>query len=303
MNSPLTTGTLVRAHWRRPAAPRVPAHERTRFARSLWNAETKNGQKTMKPTTPARITPRLSSRPYSRWLRLSHSYHTRALPADSVLRWGRLRRKRRRSAGPAGGTDLSEARHRGHRALVRPPPAAIVARLNYLLSYATFNGMQIRTCRRSTEPAWVAQSGAPPAASAPGREYVMILHILGLSRLYWRWEGPYSALINQFHDSAYSTPPPAVQPNWVLDADPARVGPAPESSIDCARLMLLTAKSAARGLDVVRTRQYTAAKCLSDFASPATRARYAVRIRTSGKNSQTLHRIKEAVPWLRQYSE
>jgi tripartite-type tricarboxylate transporter receptor subunit TctC len=53
-------------------------------------------------------------------------------------------------------------------------PAAIVARLNYLLSYANFNGMQIRTCRRSTEPAWVAQSGAPPAASAPGREYDMI---------------------------------------------------------------------------------------------------------------------------------
>jgi hypothetical protein len=53
-------------------------------------------------------------------------------------------------------------------------PAAIVARLNYPLSYANFNGMQIRACRRSTEPAWVAQSGAPPAASAPEREYVMI---------------------------------------------------------------------------------------------------------------------------------
>jgi tripartite-type tricarboxylate transporter receptor subunit TctC len=38
-------------------------------------------------------------------------------------------------------------------------PAAIVTRLNYLLSYANFNGMQIRACRRSTEPAWVAQSG------------------------------------------------------------------------------------------------------------------------------------------------
>ena len=36
-------------------------------------------------------------------------------------------------------------------------PAAIVARLNYLLSYANFNGMQIRACRRSTEPAWVAR--------------------------------------------------------------------------------------------------------------------------------------------------
>ena len=45
-------------------------------------------------------------------------------------------------------------------------PAAIVARLNYPLSYANFNGMQIRACRRSTEPAWVAQSGAPPAASS-----------------------------------------------------------------------------------------------------------------------------------------
>jgi tripartite-type tricarboxylate transporter receptor subunit TctC len=45
-------------------------------------------------------------------------------------------------------------------------PAAIIARLNYLLSYANFNGMQIRACRRSTEPAWVAQSGAPPAASS-----------------------------------------------------------------------------------------------------------------------------------------
>jgi hypothetical protein len=58
-------------------------------------------------------------------------------------------------------------------------PAAIVARLNYLLSYANFNGMQIRACRRSTEPAWVAQSGAPPAASAPGREYVMIPYDVG----------------------------------------------------------------------------------------------------------------------------
>jgi hypothetical protein len=50
-------------------------------------------------------------------------------------------------------------------------PAAIVARLNYLLSFANFNGMQIRACRRSTEPAWVAQSGAP--AAAPGREYLI----------------------------------------------------------------------------------------------------------------------------------
>jgi hypothetical protein len=33
-------------------------------------------------------------------------------------------------------------------------PAAIVARLNYLLSYANFNGMQIRACRQSTEPGW-----------------------------------------------------------------------------------------------------------------------------------------------------
>jgi hypothetical protein len=39
--------------------------------------------------------------------------------------------------------------------------------------------MQIRACRRSTEPAWVAQSGAPPAASAPGREYVMIPYDVG----------------------------------------------------------------------------------------------------------------------------
>jgi hypothetical protein len=31
-------------------------------------------------------------------LRLTQSYHTRALPADSAL-WGRLRRKRRRSPG------------------------------------------------------------------------------------------------------------------------------------------------------------------------------------------------------------
>jgi hypothetical protein len=54
------------------------------------------------------------------------------------------------------------------------PAAAIIARLNYLRSYANFNGMQIRAFRGSTEPAWVAQSGAPPAASAPGRQYVMI---------------------------------------------------------------------------------------------------------------------------------
>jgi Tripartite tricarboxylate transporter family receptor len=31
-------------------------------------------------------------------MRVSQSYHTRALPADSAL-WGRLRRKRRRSPG------------------------------------------------------------------------------------------------------------------------------------------------------------------------------------------------------------
>jgi len=44
-------------------------------------------------------------------------------------------------------------------------PAAIVVRLNYPLSYANFNGMQIR----STEPAWMAQSGGPAAASIAGR--------------------------------------------------------------------------------------------------------------------------------------
>jgi hypothetical protein len=45
-------------------------------------------------------------------------------------------------------------------------PAAIVARLSYPLSYANFKGMLIRACRRSTEPAWVAQSGAPAAPAS-----------------------------------------------------------------------------------------------------------------------------------------
>src|SRR5271167_5144020 len=113
-------------------------------------------------------------------MRLTQSYHTRALPADSAL-WGRLRRKRRRSPGLPEVPTFQKA---GIKGLVIEPwfgvfvpagtPAAIVARLNYLLSYANFNGMQIRACRRSTEPTWVARSGAPPAASAPGREYVMI---------------------------------------------------------------------------------------------------------------------------------
>jgi len=51
-------------------------------------------------------------------MRLSQSYHTRALPADSAL-WGRDAKEA--LAGPAGGTDLSEGRHQriGHRAVVR----------------------------------------------------------------------------------------------------------------------------------------------------------------------------------------
>jgi hypothetical protein len=87
---------------------------------------------------------------------------------------GRLRRNDGKAlAGPAGVPTFQKA---GIKGLVIEPwfgvfvpagtPAAIVARLNYLLSYANFNGMQIRACRRSTEPAWVAQSGAPPAASS-----------------------------------------------------------------------------------------------------------------------------------------
>jgi hypothetical protein len=85
-----------------------------------------------------------------------------------------LRRKRRRSPGLPEVATFQKA---GIKGLVIEPwfgvfvrAAAIIARLNYLLSYANFNGMQIRACKRSTEPAWVA----PPAASAPGREYVMI---------------------------------------------------------------------------------------------------------------------------------
>jgi tripartite-type tricarboxylate transporter receptor subunit TctC len=71
-----------------------------------------------------------------------------------------------RLAGPAGGPTFQKA---GMKGLVIEPwfgvfvpagtPAAIVARLNYPLSYANFNGMQIR----STEPAWMAQSGGPAA--------------------------------------------------------------------------------------------------------------------------------------------
>ena len=109
-------------------------------------------------------------------MRLTQSYHTRALPADSAL-WGRLRRKRRRSPGLPEVPTFQKA---GIKGLVIEPwfgvfvpagtPAAIVARLNYPLSYANFNGMQIR----STEPAWMAQSGGPAAASAPERECDMI---------------------------------------------------------------------------------------------------------------------------------
>ena len=80
-------------------------------------------------------------------------------------------------AGPAGVPTFQKA---GIKGLVIEPwfgvfvpagtPAAIVARLNYPLSYANFNGMQVR----STEPAWMAQSGGPAAASAPERECDMI---------------------------------------------------------------------------------------------------------------------------------
>jgi hypothetical protein len=45
------------------------------------------------------------------------------------------------------------------------PAAAIVARLSYPLSYGNFNGMQIRACRGVP-----SQSGALPAASAPGQK-------------------------------------------------------------------------------------------------------------------------------------
>ena len=39
-------------------------------------------------------------------------------------------------------------------------PAAIVARLNYPLSYANFNGMQIRTCRRiPSQLGWPSRDG------------------------------------------------------------------------------------------------------------------------------------------------
>jgi hypothetical protein len=71
---------------------------------------------------------------------MMRSYHTRALPADSAL-WGRLRRKRRRSPGLPEVPTFQKA---GIKGLVIEPwfvPAAIVARL---MSYANFNGMQIR---------------------------------------------------------------------------------------------------------------------------------------------------------------
>jgi tripartite-type tricarboxylate transporter receptor subunit TctC len=102
-------------------------------------------------------------------MRLSQSYHTRGLPADSAL-WGRLRR----NASP-GLPEVATFQKAGIKGFIEPwfgvfvpagTPAAIVTRLNCLLSYANFNGMQIRACRRSTEPAWVAQSGAPPAPSS-----------------------------------------------------------------------------------------------------------------------------------------
>jgi tripartite-type tricarboxylate transporter receptor subunit TctC len=79
-----------------------------------------------------------------------------------------LRRKRRRSPGLPEVQTFQKAGIKG--LVIEPwfgvfvPAAAIVARLNYLLSYANFNGMQIRACRRSTEPSWVAQSGAAAAA-------------------------------------------------------------------------------------------------------------------------------------------
>jgi hypothetical protein len=53
-------------------------------------------------------------------------------------------------------------------------PAAIVVRLNYPLSYANFNGMQIRACRRvPSQLGWPSRWGRP-AASAPERECDMI---------------------------------------------------------------------------------------------------------------------------------
>jgi tripartite-type tricarboxylate transporter receptor subunit TctC len=81
-----------------------------------------------------------------------------------------LRRKRRRSPGLPEVQTFQKAGIKG--LVIEPwfgvfvPAAAIVARLNYLLSYANFNGMQIRACRRSTEPAWVAPPAARIAASS-----------------------------------------------------------------------------------------------------------------------------------------
>jgi tripartite-type tricarboxylate transporter receptor subunit TctC len=79
---------------------------------------------------------------------------------------GPLAAQKKALAGPAEVPTFQKA---GIKGLVIEPwfgvfvpagtPAAIVARLNYLLSYANFNGMQIRACRRSTEPPCVAQSG------------------------------------------------------------------------------------------------------------------------------------------------
>jgi Tripartite tricarboxylate transporter family receptor len=78
---------------------------------------------------------------------------------------GRLRRKRRRSPGLPEVPTFQKAGIKG--LAIKPwfgvfvpagTPAAIVVRLNYPLSYANFNGMQIRR----NEPAWMAQSGGRP---------------------------------------------------------------------------------------------------------------------------------------------
>jgi hypothetical protein len=61
-------------------------------------------------------------------------------------------------------------------------PAPIVARLNYLLGYANFNGMQIRACRRSTEPAWVAQSIQLPELLSVHPKFTCHLHVRSCDR-------------------------------------------------------------------------------------------------------------------------